>query len=133
MRSHVNAEVMTEKLHVCTGGLLFISTNPHQSLHIHHGCSADSQKDCFPYCSRGKHDPVCHGHVSLLKGWSGGLLSHQGLRGEGFVCFTHASGKFLAGLKLILSFVFMLIKSFHLDTNTSCSLFTTVYSKPKQF
>lgn len=49
MKSNVNVQVMTEKLYVYTNGLLFISTHPHQSLHIHHfcKCSADSQTFCF--------------------------------------------------------------------------------------
>lgn len=55
----------------------------------------------------------------------------RGSEGEGFVCFTCVSGKLLAGLKLISKFVFILMKSSHLNTNTNLSLFTTVYPKTK--
>lgn len=55
----------------------------------------------------------------------------RGSEGEGFVCFTCVSEKLLAGLKLISKFVFILMKSSHLNTNTNRSLFTTVCSKTK--
>lgn len=129
MKSNVNAEVMSEKLRVCAGGLQLISALQAQ-IPINH-CTFTRAALLIPKGIAGPTVLVENVTFQCLKADQEVSCQTRGLEGEGFVCFTRFSGKFLAGLKLISSFVFILINSSHLNTRTSCGLFSTLYSKPK--
>lgn len=132
MKSNGNVQVMTEKLHVCTSGLLFISKLQAQIL-INH-CIFTTAALLIPkWIALPEENIIFYAMVMCLCLKADQEVSCQtsGSEGEGFVSFICVSGKLPAGLKLISSFVFILIKSSHLNTKTSCSLFTTVYSKTK--
>lgn len=93
---------MTEKLHVCTSGLLFISTLQAQIL-INH-CIFTTAALLIPkWIALPEENIILYSMVMFLCLKAGQKVSCQtrDLEGEGFVCFTRISSKLLAGLKLI--------------------------------
>lgn len=89
MRSNVNVEVMTEKLHVCTGGLLFISTLQAQ-IPINHciftmAALLIPKRIAFPIVP--EENVILYAMVMLpcLKADQEVSCQTKGLEGEGFV------------------------------------------------